>query len=867
MTRSDSIGIGRPPLGWGPSLRETDYRWACFLAWSGQLREKRVAVYGSGANARRILQASDLGFSVTAVLDDHAAGKEMCGYVIEAAMDESLREVDCIVVAAEFKSAIAVARRLVRSCPSLGVELYDMYGNDLAAIMGELEKIVAYTVDEQLKAIEQSDMLCMNIDLLMSDRPAKPIAECMADGSGLDRCIASIAEYAIASGKRVVFYAPNTMISREDAEALLMQHGLLDACSLLLASECGLWAENGLFRRMYCDAGSGKALHIGSDQFVDGFIPLCHGMSSILVGLVTMPAYLWNVQEATRLSNDGAWYHAPLSASSDSPEERLRRSIAASLLAVCEREGERICGIVSVVAPLVIGYLTWLIDMLAKEPGRFDKVLFASRDAYVVSKAYDIARGHLGGEALPEPLYFYTSRKASLAASQQDRSSSKTRRNALKNLSNSGLELGKRYAFVEFVGAGTCQRQLERYVPFALTGFYFGSRVGDLLPRYVDCSLYFSEQDTCLLNRYLRFEPYLSSAEPSLVGFNAEGQPLFAQEHRTDEELARLQAVHEGVLHCVRAYFTQWYREGDVVGHGYVDRIAAELDSHDDDLMSLYDDLNGTKLTKRIGDAPIPDSEPASAHDGGPAYSALLDLLTAFDTVCQEFGLRYIATHGTLLGAVRNGGFVPGDDDLDVAMPREDYDRLLALADQGVFPEPLFLQAPENDPACFYGGYAKLRDASVPRCASDGKDRDSDQSIWMDIMPLDDCPAKDEALSFKRNIVRVWQRALYAKTYGIHRLWGVDPYKMIVCYALGDKMSHKSLCRHLRNACTSCKPSGYLTIFAGNYSNERGLFRFSISDVENAPRVAFEGTTIPIPAHAREWLASYYGPDWETEAE
>lgn len=56
-----------------------------------------------------------------------------------------------------------------------------------------------------------------------------------------------------------------------------------------------------------------------------------------------------------------------------------------------------------------------------------------------------------------------------------------------------------------------------------------------------------------------------------------------------------------------------------------------------------------------------------------------LELLEAFDKLCQKHGLRYTLYAGTMLGAIRHKGFIPWDDDLDVAMPREDYEKLIAL--------------------------------------------------------------------------------------------------------------------------------------------------------------------------------------------
>ena len=64
-------------------------------------------------------------------------------------------------------------------------------------------------------------------------------------------------------------------------------------------------------------------------------------------------------------------------------------------------------------------------------------------------------------------------------------------------------------------------------------------------------------------------------------------------------------------------------------------------------------------------------------------WAVELEMLQRFDEVCKKHGLTYWAFYGTLLGAVRHQGFVPWDDDIDLAMLRDDYERFQAVAPYG----------------------------------------------------------------------------------------------------------------------------------------------------------------------------------------
>ena len=88
-----------------------------------------------------------------------------------------------------------------------------------------------------------------------------------------------------------------------------------------------------------------------------------------------------------------------------------------------------------------------------------------------------------------------------------------------------------------------------------------------------------------------------------------------------------------------------------------------------------------------------------------------LDILARFIQVCQQLDLRYYILQGTLLGAVRHQGFIPWDDDIDVGMPRADYEIFLREG-QKLLGEPYFVQTFLTDPP-FTANFAKIRNSNT----------------------------------------------------------------------------------------------------------------------------------------------------------
>ncbi len=121
-------------------------------------------------------------------------------------------------------------------------------------------------------------------------------------------------------------------------------------------------------------------------------------------------------------------------------------------------------------------------------------------------------------------------------------------------------------------------------------------------------------------------------------------------------------------------------------------------------------------------------------YDIRPLQLRILDIMTAFDRMCREHGLTYYICAGTMLGAVRHGGFIPWDDDADVTMPRRDYDLLLEHAAEWI-PQPYELNSFELD-SNYANTFSKFIDSSTT--IVERYDFNSVGGIYVDVFPLDD---------------------------------------------------------------------------------------------------------------------------------
>ena len=141
-------------------------------------------------------------------------------------------------------------------------------------------------------------------------------------------------------------------------------------------------------------------------------------------------------------------------------------------------------------------------------------------------------------------------------------------------------------------------------------------------------------------------------------------------------------------------------------------------------------------------------------------WAVLLDLLIKFDSVCKEHHLTYCFTDGSLLGAVRHKGFIPWDDDLDVSMPRADYEKLQTLG--GEFGDPYFLQTPYTDKGYFYS-FVKIRNKNTTGLSKAFMYQGFNDGLFLDVFPLDEVDSEQGEMVYNKLRELVISNSAYMK--------------------------------------------------------------------------------------------------------
>lgn len=223
----------------------------------------------------------------------------------------------------------------------------------------------------------------------------------------------------------------------------------------------------------------------------------------------------------------------------------------------------------------------------------------------------------------------------------------------------------------------------------------------------------------------------------------------------------------------------------------------------------------------------------------------MLEILTVVADICDKHNLTYWVSGGTLLGAVRHGGFIPWDDDIDIELLLPDYKKLLRILPQEL-PDNLYLQTPKEESYRLL--FSKVRDRhSIVHSEEEDMARYKEKGVFIDIFP------EERSYRWMKNIVD----ALYGRAFRrlkrgrpLHSFRYLYEYSIsLVLYPLGVFLKWMA-----QTICATTKPDNILHSYGiGNSTNHNAQYMFPVS------KVTFEGKEFSAPKDVDTYLTKQYG--------
>lgn len=233
-----------------------------------------------------------------------------------------------------------------------------------------------------------------------------------------------------------------------------------------------------------------------------------------------------------------------------------------------------------------------------------------------------------------------------------------------------------------------------------------------------------------------------------------------------------------------------------------------------------------------------------------------LDIMKKVHAFCCERNLRYLMAYGTLIGAVRHKGFIPWDNDMDIVMPRPDYEKLIDALKDRPLAGHLYLLHYTTD-AGYHYQCARICDSRTEVRPSYIREQPKRMGIWVDIFPIDaiqDNPAVQTLTNIRMGILKILQRS------DIYALGDARGWKHSVKRMLRRALPNKNNAYQRKLDAIASKTAFGKSDYAGNITEYDSTYcEYVPADFDSPMLLAFEDQRFFAPNRYDEILTFEYG--------
>lgn len=453
-----------------------------------------------------------------------------------------------------------------------------------------------------------------------------------------------IFEYALRSGKKVSLIS-DMYLPKGVMEEILAGLGICGYEDIFVSCDYGLTKESGLYE-LYRQKTSGKTyLHIGDNPHADGCCAHKAGLDFFLIQNAYQMMQMSSYQRLTkhlRTVNERSLAGLCISRVFNNPFSLYDTYGKPKINNIAD------AGYVFFGA-IITNFIIWLVREL--EQNQYEDILFSARDGYLIQELYHTALQELKLTELPEGIYFQTSRKLCTVISMENdedidwlaryyaeytpelmlqkrfdlaeadilpfdednypdltayalahknkitEKSKQIRNNYLAYMIDIGLEEGKKYALFDFCATGTSQYFLAKAIPYRLEGLYLcryydhGNMVCDIKAKSLLSNHSRYNYNSYFFGHYIIFETFITSPAPSLNSMDEHGEPVYAEEVRSEKQLRYVREMQNTIREYFDDYLKLLYVPGETIDQEVSDRILNLMDEGYSDIGDIFGDI------------------------------------------------------------------------------------------------------------------------------------------------------------------------------------------------------------------------------------------------------------------------------------